>query len=83
MAVDYELDDLECPNCWHSTHSRDCTEITCEDGDIDESEEDYLMPGTNIVQCNTCLGTGVERWCPNCGKDLIGHKFEDDQEYYN
>ena len=38
---DYEIEsDLSCPDCGHSPlHSRDCTNW-CEDGWIDESEDD-------------------------------------------
>lgn len=72
---DYELDDLYCPDCGHQTKSRHCSEITCEEGGI-------LLPGTNIVTCENCQGTGIERWCPSCGKDLSGYKFEDDQDNY-
>lgn len=83
MQDDYEIDDLECPDCGHQTHSRRCSEIMCEGGGIDESDEDYLLPGTNIVTCETCQGTGIERWCPNCGKDLTGHHFEDEEDWNN
>jgi len=78
---DYDIDDLECPQCGHNTHSRECSELMCEDGGIDESEEDYLLPGTNVTTCHTCQGTGIERWCPNCGKDLTLYDFETDEEY--
>ena len=51
MQDDFEIDDLECPDCGHQTHSRHCSEIMCEGGGIDESDEDYLLPGTNVVTC--------------------------------
>ena len=77
---DYEIDNLECPKCGANTHSRNCSEIMCEGGGIDESDEDYLLPGSSIVACDTCKGTGIERWCPKCGEDLSGVHFEDDDE---
>jgi hypothetical protein len=75
---EYEIDDLECPDCETHLHSRSCSEIMCEGGVVDESDEDYLLPGTAQAVCDTCKGTGIERWCPGCGKDFSGHHFEDD-----
>lgn len=77
---DYNIDDLECPKCGANTHSRNCSEIMCEDGSIDESEEDYLPPGSCIVLCETCKGTGIERWCPKCGEDLSGVQLKGDED---
>lgn len=78
---DYDLDDISCPGCGNdTTHSRPCSEITCEDGGIDESAEDFLKEGTNVVPCDTCKGTGIERWCPSCGKDLSGVEITDDED---
>jgi len=79
---DYEIDDLYCPKCQCNTNSRDC-ENWCEDGFHDESEEDYCEPGTIMVKCEECRGTGIERWCPQCGENLSGHKFDDDDELLN
>lgn len=83
--MDYEIDDIECAKCGHhSTHSRRCSEITCEEGYIDESDEDFLLPGTNMAQCETCKGSGIERWCPSCGADLSGHfAYDDEDEFEN
>lgn len=83
MDDDYEIDGIECPKCGHNTRSRCCTDVACEGGGIDDSDEDYLLPGTNITLCENCKGTGIERWCPNCGVDLTGQHFEDDELYFN
>lgn len=78
---DYDIDDIPCPHCDNLfTHSRRCSEITCEGGFIDDSDEDYLLPGTNIVECEECKGTGIERWCPHCGRNLSGIKIDYDEE---
>lgn len=75
MSEEYLLweEDLEadtCPKCGHYPINREkCHEITCEDGFIDESDEDFLVEGTNVVKCSECKGTGYLRWCPECGHD--------------
>ena len=76
---DYELDDLTCPKCGHSPlHSRSCNGW-CNDGYLDEYDNDPInfMPGEFVFACPDCKGTGIERWCPNCGEDLSGVHFED------
>jgi hypothetical protein len=74
---DYEIEtDVNCPKCGHSPlHSRDCINW-CDDGYFDESEDDPInfMPGEYETICSECNGTGVERWCPNCGENLSGNK---------
>lgn len=70
---EYELDDTVCPGCGHSpTHSRRCTAMGCDDGWIDEHElDDPLWYDVGeAVRCDECWGTGIERWCPECGFDL-------------
>jgi DnaJ-class molecular chaperone len=81
---DFEIEyDATCPECGHSPlHSRECTNW-CEDGFIDESEDDPInfMPGESERRCPECKGTGVERWCPSCGENLSGVKvFQDDND---
>lgn len=75
MSDDYEIDsDLSCPKCNHSPlHYRDCTNF-CDDGFIDESDDDPInfFPGECERPCSECKGTGVVWWCPNCGEDLTG-----------
>jgi predicted RNA-binding Zn-ribbon protein involved in translation (DUF1610 family) len=64
-----------CPKCGHSpVQSRPCDQIQCEDGYIDESDEDYCLPGIVLVKCSECRGTGFIMWCPACGVDLTGQK---------
>ena len=76
---DYEQDyDESCPQCGHSpTHYRSCNEIHCEDGYIDESENDPInfYPVESEVKCGECYGTGIEEWCPKCGCDITKHKL--------
>lgn len=68
---DYEIDDLPCPACGHHvTHSRHCSNFQCNDGLCDMYDDDPInyAPG-EWESCDECSGTGIERWCPNCGKD--------------
>ena len=58
IMEDYELEDVACPKCdHHPIHSRDCSNIHCNDGYI-------------IERCPDCNGIGIERWCPSCGYDI-------------
>lgn len=73
FSDDYDLDDRPCPKCnHHFTHSRICDSLYCEDGYIDESEEDpiNLCPGEEYTKCAECGGTGIQWWCPSCGESL-------------
>jgi hypothetical protein len=83
--LDYYVDyDLTCPYCKHSPlHSRDCTNF-CQDGVFDEADDDPInfYPGECFTPCPECLGTGVERWCPNCGKNLSNINFPDNDDDY-
>lgn len=54
----------------------------CEDGSIDVSEEDYLLPGTNSVGCEECKGRGDVWWCPACGADLDPEVLEFEEEVF-
>lgn len=71
---DYEIDtDTACQQCGHSPiHWRRCERIGCDDGYYDEYEDDAInySPGEVLTKCETCHGTGIERWCPQCGADL-------------
>jgi hypothetical protein len=68
---DIEFDDESCPKCGAQCYARRCSEIGCDDGWIDRYDEDPLWysPGEE-ERCDTCVGTGWERWCPKCGYDL-------------
>lgn len=68
---EYYDDDLVCPNCHHyPTRARAC--IHCDDGWLDEYEDDPVnyAPGEEYERCQECNGSGIERWCPECGIDL-------------
>jgi hypothetical protein len=73
MTDDYEIDDdTPCPACCNGcTHSRSCGESNCEDGGIDEYEDDPInfAPGEEFRTCPECHGHGIVRWCPKCGAD--------------
>jgi hypothetical protein len=78
---DYMLDDGVCPDCGHApVHWRTCSEIGCQDGWIDEYDDDPInyAPGEAYAMCATCRGTGIECWCPACGADLSGKELVDD-----
>lgn len=73
--LDDELDhdDMPCPACGaHEVRSRGCDAVDCEDGYIDEYEQDPLnfSPGEEYTVCSECLGTGILRWCAKCGCDI-------------
>lgn len=76
MNDDYELDELDCPKCQHQLHYRHCQE--CDDGFIDEYDDDPInyAPGEELTRCRTCLGTGIQRWCPGCGTDFTDVDLE-------
>ena len=70
---DYELNDTPCPECGHSpSYGRHCQALQCEDGWVDESEDDPInfAPGEELTLCDECHGTGYEHWCPKCGHDF-------------
>jgi len=54
------------------THRRGCTNLHCEEGFVDEAEEDAVnfAPGEEYRLCTDCYGSGSERWCPHCGADI-------------
>jgi hypothetical protein len=70
---DYEFSDYSCPKCGHCpTHSRPCSCMFCDDGYIDEFDDDPInfTPGEEMTMCRECFGSGVEHWCPECGLDI-------------
>jgi hypothetical protein len=84
MEEDFEVDyDAQCPECNHSPiHYRTC-QNWCEDGWIDDYDDDPIncpIPGLEFTRCDECRGTGIETWCPNCGENLSGIKIHDEEE---
>ena len=68
---DYEIDlsEVPCGRCGHSPlHFRHCNAIGCEDGMIDEYDDDPVnfAEGEEFSQCPECF-EGIQRWCPKCG----------------
>ncbi len=64
----------ECPHCGCSPICwRHCTEIGCEEGFMDESDNDPInyVPGELLYRCSECNGAGNVTWCPECGKDIV------------
>jgi len=70
MNEEYWYDDEECPSCGHCpTRGRYCDVVGCDDGWIDLHEYDdpiNFAPGEE-ERCGECNGTGIVRWCPECG----------------
>lgn len=84
MSDEIEQYEASCPHCGHyPLNCRDCSEITCQEGFIDESEEDYCLPGTVMVECEECKGKGRILWCPACNADLTLHYFPEDEDDIN
>lgn len=81
--MEYEIDyETSCPECGHDRiHQRYCNNF-CDDGYFDEYEQDPInfTPGEEYTTCYECRGTGIERWCPNCGENLSGINLWDDDE---
>lgn len=73
MSDDYqEESDEPCPHCGHPIiRWRPCSNYCCEDGWINMAEYDdpLLYDDDDVEPCPECRATGIEKWCPNCGKD--------------
>lgn len=71
---DYVFDlDGACPRCGEQElRWRDCDQIGCEDGFIDEHDDDPVnfAPGEESYMCEECFGTGSQKWCSKCGLDI-------------
>lgn len=82
MDNDIEFDsETSCTNCTNSyTYLRRCSNIFCVDGYIDVSDDDeFEFTGRNEMElCETCHGNGYERWCPECGKDVLVSSTEEE-----
>ena len=80
---DYEIDfETPCPKCGHDrTHHRPCIGF-CDDGWIDEYDDDPInyMPGEEERLCLECWGTGTEWWCPECGLNIQKYNYWKENE---
>ena len=80
---EFTYEESACPKCGHSpTKSRHCDVIGCSDGYIDEYDEDPVnfSPGESYETCQECHGTGVVRWCPECGCDIARFRKANTEE---
>jgi hypothetical protein len=81
------MDDIDfhdgcyCPKCGNECRSRDCGNMFCDEGYVDEYEDDPLWfdPGDES-ECGECHGTGIERWCSECGWQWHGENLVTDSE---
>lgn len=72
-------DEDKCPKCGeYKVCWRDCDDWNCDDGYIDEYEDDPInfAPGEQYVMCRECWGTGIVRWCSGCGFDITAHEYK-------
>lgn len=73
--LDDDIEDIDkpCPNCKApTTRIKPCTVFGCDEGYIDEYEDDPInyAPGESFSECSECHGFGVHHWCPQCGYDM-------------
>lgn len=84
MSDDWEYDESECPECGHyPTKFMRCSVTGCDDGWIDmhEFDDPMLFDEGDVEMCRECNGTGIVRWCPNCGHDMTMHvEYEEVQD---
>lgn len=68
-----QLSDEPCPKCGKGTRWAYCRRMGCDDGYVDMHEYDDPLwyDEGELERCNDCRGTGVEKWCPHCGWDLV------------
>lgn len=69
---DHEFyEEPRCPDCGAETESDLCDVIGCDDGWIDDYDDDPVnySPGESYEECTNCSGTGIVRWCPKCEVD--------------
>ena len=79
---DWDCDGYPCPKCGDlETRSRACDEWNCDDGLIDEHEDDPInfARGEEFSMCQECFGTGIVRWCSKCGCDISSHEHQQDR----
>lgn len=77
--------DSVCPNCGHNElRSKDCDNLFCENGGIDEYEYDAInfAPGEVVIVCEECKGTEVIIWCPKCLGNFSGQDVIKEDNYF-
>lgn len=84
MSDEWEFDfDLPCSKCGHSpTKWMRCTNYACDDGWIDmyEYDDPMLFDEGDMEPCQDCHGTGIVRWCGECGHELPPNEVKYDDE---
>ncbi len=78
---DWEYSDESCPKCGQQMATRSCDVIGCDDGYIDEYDDDPInfAEGESYERCSECRGTGIHEWCRECGWDNILKHFMSDE----
>lgn len=74
-----EVETYQCPVCGaRAVLSRTCNNVHCDEGFIDEYEDDPInfSPGESVYPCPDCYGTGTETWCSSCGLDVTLYWIE-------
>ncbi len=74
---DYEIEDIPCPNCGAiDTRSAKCWN-GCDGGRFDLYQDSPIEYGPGESErCDVCFGTGILRWCPKCGADIVVSEME-------
>lgn len=77
MNDDWEYTDLYCPKCGEQMSRRECDVIGCDDGFIDEYDDDAInfAPSEEYRECSECRGQGSHEWCRDCGWDNTFQRF--------
>jgi RecJ-like exonuclease len=69
---DWEYSGDNCPKCNSQLATRRCDALGCEDGYV---EHDDPMYPSEYDRCDTCNGSGYEKWCRECGWDCVYNQF--------
>ncbi|MDJ1494182.1 hypothetical protein QNI19_14660 [Cytophagaceae bacterium DM2B3-1] len=83
---DWHYTDDACPHCGEeAVRWRNCDNILCDDGSVDnalDNEEDFLLEGVSFSTCPECKGKGIIHWCASCGREIDYPDAEDlDDEF--
>lgn len=78
MNDDLKILDMDCPKCGASdSRSQACTNIHCDDGMIDDHDEDPVnSPMGSFYTCPDCKGCGHLHWCSKCGYEFTDADFK-------